>query len=353
MTNWEFHKAMSVNELEVAEFNRKLVELATMEQGGRNNQLNKLAYIAGTLVSRNIIQEHWAIEQLLVASNDNGHITDDGMESIEQTILSGLEAGESVKPEDSNPIAKKILSVKDLANLPPLEWLIEGVVQKQSLMFIVGDAGVGKSFVTMDICASLSNKDSWNDREIKNNGSTIYVAAEGSSGLYSRMSAWEKYHKQTVDKVKFIPFPVIYNGKWFARLHQYAIDTKPAVIVFDTLARTALGVEENNATEMGVVVEAFDEIKRDSGATIIILHHITKSNGQYKGGTMRGSGTLKGAADTVIKINEYSQDQIELYVEKQKEHSGGALGIFTKQYVDDSCVWVSDKPTNSINPWGK
>jgi len=74
------------------------------------------------------------------------------------------------------------------------------------------------------------------------------------------------------------------------------IGVRPGLIVVDTLARVALGADENSASDMGRVVAGFDMLKRETGATVLALHHSRKD-----GGAERGSSALRGAADVMIR----------------------------------------------------
>ena len=80
------------------------------------------------------------------------------------------------------------------------------------------------------------------------------------------------------------------------------------LIVVDTLARVALGADENNAKDMGRVVDGLDELKRQTGATIMVIHHTRKD-----GGSERGSSALRGAADAMILC--------------ERAEPGGSLGV--------------------------
>ena len=69
-------------------------------------------------------------------------------------------------------------------------------------------------------------------------------------------------------------------------------DRKLALVVLDTQARCTAGLEENSAKEMGLAVEAADEIKRSTGATVLLIHH-----SGYEGDHARGSTAVHAALD--------------------------------------------------------
>jgi len=80
-------------------------------------------------------------------------------------------------------------------------------------------------------------------------------------------------------------------------LHQIdARNKRPALIVFDTLARCFVGGEENSAKDVGVVVHHAGLLQQVTGAAVLILHHTGRAAQDQE----RGSTALRGAADVMI-----------------------------------------------------
>jgi predicted transcriptional regulator len=72
--------------------------------------------------------------------------------------------------------------------------------------------------------------------------------------------------------------------------------------VVDTLARSAVGVDENSSMEMGRFIDAIDHMRRDLNCSALIVHHTGKN------GDIRGSTALRGACDSVMILSK--QDAI-------------------------------------------
>jgi hypothetical protein len=87
----------------------------------------------------------------------------------------------------------------------------------------------------------------------------------------------------------------------------------PGLIVVDTLARVASGVDENNARDMGAVVDGFDTLKRETRASVLVLHHSRKD-----GGSERGSSALRGAADVMILCEKEGPGALSFTLECKK-----------------------------------
>lgn len=87
-----------------------------------------------------------------------------------------------------------------------------------------------------------------------------------------------------------------------------------SLIIIDTLARAAAGLDENSARDMGYFIQRMDYIKNQLNTSILLIHHCGKDMSVG----MRGSTSLLSAADTSIKIDKFN-DKIRFYVEKQKD----------------------------------
>jgi hypothetical protein len=88
----------------------------------------------------------------------------------------------------------------------------------------------------------------------------------------------------------------------------------PQLIVLDTLARCAVGLDENNAGDMGTFADALGDLARATGAHVLTVHHNNK-NGDY-----RGSSALPAAVDTHLALERHKEsDAVTLTTEKQKD----------------------------------
>jgi hypothetical protein len=164
-----------------------------------------------------------------------------------------------------------------------------------------GEPGCGKTFTALSIALAVASGSPWLGRETRR-APVLYIAAEGVLGLKLRLRAHrERYGvspPSTAD-MRFVAsaIEIMQPDHVAGLLAQFnAAGFRPGLIVVDTLARVALGADENSASDMGRVVAGFDELKRQTGATVLVIHHSRKD-----GGAERGSSALKGALDVMIK----------------------------------------------------
>jgi len=237
----------------------------------------------------------------------------------------------------------KLLYPEDLLNMPPPEWILKEVIQKDSTILLYGPPGLGKSFMALEIAFAVA-ADRSDIFTVERPGSVIYVAGEGVSGIGVRLQAWQQDRKTKLDRnVAVIGQPVQLADKATRRKFiKMVIEEfgKPSLIIFDTLARCAVGMDENSAKDMGQIIDGLEEIRAAFGSTSILVHHSTKANPK----TERGSGAIYGAVDTVLSLSADGKDYIKLECQKQKNGVAARVrSLELKPIGDVSCVIGSDR----------
>lgn len=185
----------------------------------------------------------------------------------------------------------------ELKNLSKPGYVMDAYpIYEKGFNALIGPSGGGKSFVALDIAARLSLKDT-----------VIYNAGEGLSGYASRWEVWKDHHKQDTGNLHFYKEPVqIIDEQQRNTMIELCKPMKPILLVIDTMARAAVGIEENSAKEVGVFVEACAIIQRELDCGILLVHH-TGKDGKY-----RGSSALFGACDSIINLTN-NDGLIELH----------------------------------------
>lgn len=219
-----------------------------------------------------------------------------------------------------------IMTLAEVLRLPPPNWLIDKVLRCGELAEIYGQPSSGKTFLALDFALSVATGRAWSDRAVRQ-GLVIYVAAEGVSGLGRRVEAWagtigdpsvEPWTNFRVigDAVQF------FEGELQALLDAIeALGEPAALIVIDTLSRCIAGADENSAKDMGVLVRRCDELRKLTGAAVLLVHHAAKP-GKGNPSMERGSSAIRGAADTMIEVErdvEAGATEGTIRCKKQKE----------------------------------
>ena len=200
--------------------------------------------------------------------------------------------------------------------MPPVEFLVDGLITDTGFTMMYGAPGTGKSFIAIDIALSVAHGQPWQGQSVRQ-GPVLYIAGEGIGGFGKRWKAWERHHGK-VDEPDLYLLPTAVNFREpedIARLVATIedIDQPFSLVIVDTVARAIAGAEENSSTDMGLFVAACDEIKALTGGALLAVHHAGKDSSRGA----RGSTALLGAVDTSLMVGK-SEDIVVLRTEKMK-----------------------------------
>lgn len=252
------------------------------------------------------------------------------------------------KQGGASPANQRFLSLDDLAHMPEPSWMIEGLFERNSLIMLAGPSYSFKSFLALDWLLNMAAGRNWIGR-VTQPAKVAYILGEGKASLLKRIRAWVIYNNlSTLENARLKQnFKVTFNVTQLASSDSVdqllddlnAENFSPDVIAVDTFARAAVGLDENDARDIGEWVDQADRL-RQLGFTVLFLHH-TKKNTEM-GVQYRGSTALMGAMDTAMTLVR-TENYCTLTVTKQKDHDEGAPLKFKRHMVSlggdkESCV---------------
>lgn len=254
-------------------------------------------------------------------------------------------AGRSGDPVDR--LLAELLDASSLDDMPALEPLVGDLLHLDSLARIIGPSGHMKSFVTIDIAGHVGTGMNWHGHQVKQ-GTVVYLVAEGARGIRKRVRAWEKHYGLRMDNVLFLPRPVQVRGDEWDTWIEAMRRLEPALIVIDTQARVSVGVEENSNTELGVVIDRIEDLRRATAACVLVVHH-TGHIGEHG----RGASTAKGALQSELHVSKKGDNArnmiVTMKVGKQKDDEEGADLQFGLKVIDiDGEAKADGSPVTSV-----
>ena len=266
---------------------------------------------------------------------------------------------------ERSEFAKRFLSEEDFGNRPPPSWLVHEVMQGDGITIIYGPPSAGKSAIALQLGYAVARGTPWCGCDVEQ-GSVLYLAAESFGGLQRRVAAYKKHQGYSGSPpIRFAGDVVnLYDrasvDKLIGVLPELLDEGRFALTIVDTLHAAAPGLGENEAKEMGIVIENVKRIEAATGGAFVLLHH----SGKDESRGMRGSNSLPAAADTILQVSRVTPtgQERQVRIEKLKEADDAAqpafgftfegvdLGVDSKGRPISSVVAVEAKVKQTLKP---
>jgi len=210
-----------------------------------------------------------------------------------------------------------ILRMSDFGSLADVTWLLDGWVPKGGLTLIVGETGVGKTWLACYFIACAAGICDWPDGTRSDQHAVCLLETESLREDYFR-----RLRKLGVEdnNVLALPYPPDLEGredrKWYIPslpddLQRLVVPTIAAagswVVVIDSLSG-AHRLHENDA-EMRDVLAALSALAAEYAIPVIVTHHLGKPKGDHSSAALhldrvRGSSTIVQFARSVIGLEQ-------------------------------------------------
>ena len=192
--------------------------------------------------------------------------------------------------------------MKQIAKTRPAQ-LIEGFMPSSGVMVLAGAPGTGKSFTALSWAAAVAEGCQWFGHATRQ-APVVYILGEGFSGFGDRIAGWEHAYKRPMSEnlhfVDGLTFGIdLKDPETVQKLINALAYVQPGLVIFDTFSMLARVSNENDNAEVATVMANVNTIVQATGATALLVHHVTKSTGR-----VRGASAFVGNADTVVVAAE-------------------------------------------------
>jgi len=223
--------------------------------------------------------------------------------ALQYAEIQELTAALGISPDGADGSRFRLKGIAEVIKQPPIQWIIPGFLQERKLWLLYGDSNTGKSFVALDMGLSLACGLPWHGRTVRQ-GAVVYVCAEGMDGISGRLRAWLEFHHVAADIPDFHIIDTSPNlldpvdvASIIAEIKQ-RLDDAPLMVVFDTLAASMPGADENSSEGMGMALSSMRRIQRECGCGVMLVHH----SGKDRARGPRGHSSLRGAFDAALEV---------------------------------------------------
>jgi hypothetical protein len=265
------------------------------------------------------------------------------------------EAALTEEPSEEGPLFP-LLTWQEAENLPPKEWLIQGVLGVHDLCVIYGQPSTGKSFTALDMaCCLISTRRAFAGNFFIEPGTdyrVVYCVGEKSQGFSKRMRAarnrWALTEEETRRFTLCTQVPQLYLEELetyypaFIEAIREGVPGRIDAIFIDTKHRATIGSDENSSRDAGKEIHACYEITQSLGSALILVHHSAKGSSD-----LRGSSAWRAACDSVFEVSRTTEGGHRFKCEKMGDAEDGWAYAFDLPFDPEadslSVQWIGSE----------
>lgn len=191
-----------------------------------------------------------------------------------------------------------------LAGPEETDWLVEGILARGDVALVVGEPGVGKSWLSMDLANKIAGHGGkWLGHNVlKNGGKVLYVDEENPRDVVRHRLRLLGFDASTASNIRYLHQQGIRLDRRPEQLLDEAIAFQPDLIVLDSLTRLHTQ-EENNAGAMASLFnDGINPLARQTNSGLLLLHHANKSDSSSSFIRTRGSSDISASVDTGLDV---------------------------------------------------
>jgi hypothetical protein len=219
------------------------------------------------------------------------------------------------------------------------DWLIEGILEKESLACVFGKPKSGKSFIAIAMAAAIAKGEKFYGNDAYA-APVMFVCGEGQRGTKRRLAAWQ----QGMYSLENIPLylsdrAIRINDNDDFKMLEEEIDAlqnqvgKIGMIVIDTFQRNFVG-NENSAEDVGNFINKLDGLVSHYKCCVLLVHHTGHGNSDRG----RGSSVMGASLDYEFKVDREDKaigDTLEeqMFVTFEQTLNKDGQGMSEKSFV--------------------
>lgn len=188
------------------------------------------------------------------------------------------------------------------AEPPPVKWLWDSMMARGDIVLTQGEPNAGKSLVAQTLAVAVAEGwPSFLGHALRAHGRVLYVDQENPEDVARGRMAQLGLTEKGLHNMLYLWEQGVSLDRHPDKLLDEAVSFEPTLIVLDSLVRLHSQDENSN---MGMALlgnEAIKPLARETGATVIVLHHTNKGEGSSMKAT-RGAVELNALPDTAFHV---------------------------------------------------
>jgi len=237
------------------------------------------------------------------------------------------------------------------ASIPPIDWLVEGIIPRGTLGLLAAYGSSLKSWAELDLLDSIACGKPWLGRFNCGKGNAFLVDYEsGSYEVRRRLQAIARGRREDgpVQGLSFVSFPpdFLTSAAFITEISRIA--EHQDLIAIDTLAAGSPGADENDS-RFAAPLNLLKGIAEKTGCSFLVLHHTRKSReGEDEREGTRGTSAIFNALDFELKF--FKKDKGTFTCKQTKARRGQEVPPFLVKILEpapDRIVVISEMVTGA------
>ena len=230
---------------------------------------------------------------------------------------------------------------------PPQQFLVDGLIPAGQLVMLGGRGKAGKSWLILQLIAAIDRGLPFLGKHTRH-GKVLYLALEDGRRRMNQRPRILKWQPSTAVDIAFKVDKFDAGGQGLAHIREAIAAKGYDLVVVDTLVKTlSATADENNNPQMAAICNDLADMAHDSGATILMVHHVSKQSVDNPFDALRGASAIRDAYDVgMMLVRKHGAKEATIYSEardfdtddmtiQQAENGAGW------EYVGDAMVGVA------------
>jgi hypothetical protein len=262
-----------------------------------------------------------------------------------QDLLAGI--GESVDRRGEGVLLTYQELLRRERTDPP--WRVEGLFVKEGIALLSGDAGAGKTWLSLTFACSVASGEAALGAFPVEQGPVVYYDLEaGEHLLAQRLALLARAHPtwrtELPIHVRVRPELDLARAETLRILQQDLDEFHPALLVLDPL-RAAYAADEDRSHAVRPIYTTLGRLIQGTGASVLLPHHVRKLQpGGAQSGLnaasqrARGSGDHRAAVDSHLTLTREGRGRVRVDQEKSRHAEPVPSFLFALEVEGDGLV---------------
>ena len=188
---------------------------------------------------------------------------------------------------------------------PDANWIIEPIVEADSVVLFTGDSGAGKSIICASMILSIVRGEPWCGYPTTK-GRVLYIDNENSARLVDKRLRMLGFTAEDVKSLRYFSRLGVQlgSGQWLERTLDEVDDFKPSLVVLDTVSSTTTATANDNDAIARLYATVLRPLASETCAVIAQHHERKPAQGIPVDGRNAALGGVhwRTQADTMMRI---------------------------------------------------